>query len=67
MRIEYDRIQQRMKDQLKQPTPFERIKKFFGKNKSKRNKCCFFIGVNYFLLFNLNKISVVLITLCFVF
>ncbi|VVC39489.1 Hypothetical protein CINCED_3A014689 [Cinara cedri] len=35
MRVEYDRIQQRMKDHLKRPTPFERIKKFFGKHKSK--------------------------------
>ncbi|XP_026806381.1 phosphoinositide 3-kinase adapter protein 1 isoform X1 [Rhopalosiphum maidis] len=38
MRVEYDRIQQRMKDQLKRPTPFDRIKKFFGKNKSKHSE-----------------------------
>lgn len=41
MRVEYDRIQQRMKDQLKRPTPFDRIKKFFGKNKSKRKNILF--------------------------
>lgn len=41
MRVEYDRIQQRMKDQLKRPTPFDRIKKFFGKNKSKRKNFLF--------------------------
>lgn len=46
MRVEYDRIQQCMKDQLKRPTPFERIKKFFGKNKSKRKKT--YIYIRYF-------------------
>jgi hypothetical protein len=38
MRAEYDQIQQRMKDTLKRPTPFERIRKFFSKNKSKRKE-----------------------------
>uniref|UniRef100_A0A2S2R4D6 Phosphoinositide 3-kinase adapter protein 1 n=1 Tax=Sipha flava TaxID=143950 RepID=A0A2S2R4D6_9HEMI len=37
MRAEYDQIQQRMKDTLKRPTPFERIRKFFSKNKSKQS------------------------------
>lgn len=44
MRVEYDRIQQSMKDHLKRPTPFERIKKFFGKNKSKRETPFLFGG-----------------------
>lgn len=47
MRVEYDRIQQNMKDQLKRPTPFERIKKFFGKNKSKRKKLVFILIFTY--------------------
>jgi len=48
MRVEYDRIQQRMKDQLKRPTPFDRIKKFFGKNKSKRKNILFYTAfINY--------------------
>lgn len=33
MREEYERIQKKMKDQMKMPTPFDRIKKFFGKGK----------------------------------
>lgn len=56
MRVEYDRIQQSMKDHLKRPTPFERIKKFFGKNKSKRETYCrfysgFFFVFNYIMLY----------------
>ncbi|KAI5692363.1 hypothetical protein M8J76_015789, partial [Diaphorina citri] len=35
MRKEYDRIQQSLKDQMKRPTPFERIRKFFSRSKSK--------------------------------
>lgn len=35
MREEYDKIQQRMKEKLKRPTPFERVKKMFSKNKNK--------------------------------
>lgn len=35
MREEYDKIQQRIKDKLKRPTPFERVKKMFSKSKSK--------------------------------
>ncbi|PSN40924.1 hypothetical protein C0J52_16272 [Blattella germanica] len=37
MREEYDRIQQRMKDDMKRPTPFERIRNFF-KPKAKESK-----------------------------
>jgi hypothetical protein len=57
MRIEYDRIQQRMKDQLKRPTPFDRIKKFFGKNKSKRKNLLFcnalIIHYSFIILYSL--------------
>lgn len=35
MRDEYDKIQQRIKDHMKRPTPFERVKKMFSKSKSK--------------------------------
>uniref|UniRef100_A0A8D8LE23 Phosphoinositide 3-kinase adapter protein 1 n=1 Tax=Cacopsylla melanoneura TaxID=428564 RepID=A0A8D8LE23_9HEMI len=37
MRKEYDRIQQTFKDHLKRPTPFERIRKFFSRSKSKHS------------------------------
>lgn len=33
MRDEYERIQKRIKDEMKAPTPFDRIKKFFTKGK----------------------------------
>ncbi|XP_015590355.1 uncharacterized protein LOC107265423 isoform X2 [Cephus cinctus] len=33
MREEYDRIQKHMKDEMKMPTPFDRIRKFFTKGK----------------------------------
>lgn len=36
MREEYDKIQQKIKDKMKRPTPFERVKKMFSKNKNKR-------------------------------
>lgn len=36
MREEYDRIQQKIKDNMKRPTPFERVKKMFSKSKNKR-------------------------------
>lgn len=36
MRDEYDKIQQRIKDNMKRPTPFERVKKMFSKSKTKR-------------------------------
>lgn len=36
MRDEYDRIQQKIKDNMKRPTPFERVKKMFSKSKNKR-------------------------------
>lgn len=36
MREEYDRIQRRMKEQLKRTTPLERILRFFGRGKAKR-------------------------------
>lgn len=35
MRDEYDKIQQRIKDHMKRPTPFERVKKMFSKSKNK--------------------------------
>lgn len=34
MRQEYERLQQKMKDEMKRPTPFERFKKLFSRNKS---------------------------------
>ncbi|EDS41712.1 stumps [Culex quinquefasciatus] len=37
MREEYERIQQQMKEKLKRPTPFERMKKMFSRNKSTTN------------------------------
>lgn len=36
MREEYDKIQQKIKDNMKRPTPFERVKKMFSKSKTKR-------------------------------
>ncbi|XP_076237197.1 DBB domain-containing protein stumps isoform X2 [Calliopsis andreniformis] len=33
MREEYERIQKRMKEEMKTPTPFDRIRKFFSKGK----------------------------------
>ncbi|CAD7084728.1 unnamed protein product [Hermetia illucens] len=33
MREEYDRIQEQLKERLKRPTPFERVKKLFSRNK----------------------------------
>ncbi|XP_076618941.1 DBB domain-containing protein stumps isoform X1 [Colletes latitarsis] len=33
MREEYERIQRRIKDEMKAPTPFDRIRKFFSKGK----------------------------------
>ncbi|XP_022205900.2 phosphoinositide 3-kinase adapter protein 1 isoform X2 [Nilaparvata lugens] len=39
MREEYERIQHKMKTHLKRPTPFERIKKFFSRGKSKHGTC----------------------------
>lgn len=35
MRDEYDKIQMRIKDHMKRPTPFERVKKMFSKSKNK--------------------------------
>ncbi|XP_059046552.1 phosphoinositide 3-kinase adapter protein 1 isoform X1 [Achroia grisella] len=37
MREEYDKIQQKIKDNLKRPTPFERVKKLFSKSKNKHH------------------------------
>ncbi|XP_075215961.1 DBB domain-containing protein stumps isoform X2 [Lycorma delicatula] len=39
MREEYERIQQAMKHQMKRATPFERIRKFFSRGKSKHSTC----------------------------
>ncbi|XP_045495194.1 phosphoinositide 3-kinase adapter protein 1 isoform X1 [Colias croceus] len=38
MREEYDKIQQKIKDHLKRPTPFERVKKMFSKSKNKHQE-----------------------------
>lgn len=35
MREEYDKIQQKIKEKLKRPTPFDRVKKMFSKSKNK--------------------------------
>ncbi|XP_068632888.1 phosphoinositide 3-kinase adapter protein 1 [Battus philenor] len=35
MREEYDKIQQKIKDKMKRPTPFDRVKKMFSKSKNK--------------------------------
>ncbi|XP_032515585.2 phosphoinositide 3-kinase adapter protein 1 isoform X1 [Danaus plexippus] len=37
MREEYDKIQQKIKDNMKRPTPFERVKKMFSKSKSNKH------------------------------
>ncbi|KAL0881002.1 hypothetical protein ABMA27_002148 [Loxostege sticticalis] len=37
MREEYDKIQQKIKENLKRPTPFERVKKMFSKSKNKNH------------------------------
>ncbi|RVE54748.1 hypothetical protein evm_000515 [Chilo suppressalis] len=37
MREEYDKIQQKIKDHMKRPTPFERVKKMFSKSKNKHH------------------------------
>lgn len=34
MRTEYERLQDQMKEKMKRPTPFERVKKLFSRNKS---------------------------------
>lgn len=40
MREQYERIQQCMKEEMKRPTPFERVRKFFkGKSKGKSAFC----------------------------
>lgn len=40
MREEYDRIQSQMKEKLKRPTPFERMKKLFSRSKSANASDC---------------------------
>ncbi|KPJ11194.1 Phosphoinositide 3-kinase adapter protein 1 [Papilio machaon] len=37
MREEYDKIQQKIKEKLKRPTPFDRVKKMFSKSKNKNH------------------------------
>ncbi|KAJ0175461.1 hypothetical protein K1T71_008620 [Dendrolimus kikuchii] len=37
MREEYDKIQHKIKENMKRPTPFERVKKMFSKSKSKHH------------------------------
>lgn len=36
MRKEYDKLQHKIKENMKRPTPFERVKKMFSKSKNKR-------------------------------
>ncbi|KMQ95765.1 phosphoinositide 3-kinase adapter protein 1-like isoform x3 protein [Lasius niger] len=44
MREEYDRIQKRLKEEMKTPTPFDKIRKFFSKGKKgKRNRISIFL------------------------
>lgn len=38
MRHEYDRLQTQMKDRMKRPTPFERVRKLFSRNKTSEDK-----------------------------
>ncbi|XP_064213950.1 phosphoinositide 3-kinase adapter protein 1 isoform X1 [Tribolium castaneum] len=38
MRLKYEKIQQEMKASMKKPTPFERVRKLFGRSKSKEEK-----------------------------
>lgn len=40
MRQEYDKIQHKIKENMKRPTPFERVKKMFSKSKNKRKYFC---------------------------
>lgn len=57
MREEYDRIQKRMKDQMKRTTPFERIRKFFSRGKSKRkydNEIALKINFQCFIFFSIS-------------
>lgn len=42
MRDEYERIQKRIKEETKMPTPFDRIRKFFGKGKKGEFNCTVF-------------------------
>lgn len=44
MREEYDRIQKRLKEEMKTATPFDKIRKFFSKGKKgKRNRISIFL------------------------
>lgn len=38
MRLKYERIQQEMKNAMRKPTPFERVKKLFSRGKSREDK-----------------------------
>lgn len=47
MREEYDKIQHKIKENLKRPTPFDRVKKMFSKNKNKSKTETRFIDTKY--------------------
>ena len=53
MREEYERIQKRMKEEMKAPTPFDRIRKFFSKGK----KGSFDIVYNDIVIYNFVNIG----------
>lgn len=38
MRMKYDKIQHDMKNSMKKPTPFDRVKKLFSRGKSREDK-----------------------------
>lgn len=53
MREEYEKLQRRIKDDMKRPTPFDRVRKIFSKGKSKSEYFeyafqCFTIKIIYF-------------------
>jgi DNA-binding transcriptional MerR regulator len=54
MREEYDRIQKQMKEEMRTPTPFDKIRKFFSKGK--KGKCHWsLIAIEFFLLAERNN------------
>lgn len=57
MREEYERIQKRMKEEMKAPTPFDRIRKFFSKGK----KGSFDIVYNDIVIYNIYIYSLILV------
>lgn len=49
MREEYERIQKKMKEEMKTPTPFEKIRKFFSKGKKGKYAYSLSIFSSFFL------------------